>query len=271
MPLRIAGSLFLLALGLVIAVPLVEILLTSLKETGEFYTNPIGWPQAPSLHRYVDLFKKQPMVTYFANSVIVAVTTVALVLLLATMIAYGIYRSKGRAGKIMFGLFLAGLLVPSQVNMIPIYSMIQQLGFTNSRTGLIVVSASMMLPFSVFLITGFVRQLSRELFEAAAIDGAGEWRMFLRIAVPLSVPPLAAAATLLFVGIWNDLLFPLLLISERSKLTLPLAMLQFRGEYGTDYPSLITAVVVINVPMIVMFALLQKQFVAGISAGALKG
>ncbi len=271
MTLRIAGLLFLFGIGLVVAVPLGVVALTSLKGTGEFYANPIGWPFAPSTGSYVRLFETQPMVTYFGNSLLISVSTVALVLLLASMVAYGVFRSRGRIGAFMLGLFVAGLLVPSQVNMIPIYSLVQKLGFTNSRLGLVIVSAAMVLPFSVFLISGFMRQLPRELFEAGTIDGAGERRLFARLALPLAGPPLAAAATLLFLGIWNDLLFPLLLITEREKLTLPLAMLQFRGEYATDYPSLITAVIVINVPMIAMFFLLQKQFVAGIAAGALKG
>jgi raffinose/stachyose/melibiose transport system permease protein len=271
MALRIASRLFLVLYAVIIAVPLLLVVATSLKDSKQFYARPLGLPSPPSFSNYVSLFKDQPMLTYFGNSVLVAAATVALGLLLAGMVAYGVFRVSNKIGAALFGLYAAGLMVPSQVNMIPIYSFVRQLGLTNNRAGLVLVSVSLLLPISVFMLTGFMRTLSRELFEAAGIDGAGEWTLFVRIALPLSAPYLAATAAFLFVIVWNDLLFPLLLMSERSKLTLPLAMLQFQGEFATDYPRLLTGVVVVSLPMVVLFVFLQKYFVTGMTAGSLKG
>ncbi|MFC4147245.1 carbohydrate ABC transporter permease, partial [Micromonospora mangrovi] len=127
------------------------------------------------------------------------------------------------------------------------------------------------LPVAVFILAGFLRTLPGELYEAAELDGAGPWAAFRRVAIPLSRPSLAATAIFLFVMHWNDLLYPLLFIDDPAKRTLPLALLDFTGEYLTDYPLLFTGVVVASTPMVVAYALLQRHFVAGITAGAVKG
>ncbi|WP_020618315.1 carbohydrate ABC transporter permease [Paenibacillus daejeonensis] len=265
------GKLLLVAFAILIAAPLLIVLFTSMKSTAQFYASPLGLPESFSFHNFKQLFTGQPMLRYAANSLIVTVSTVLLVLGLAVSIAYGILRSGRRLGGVVFALFAVGLMVPSQVNMIPIYTFIRQLGWSNSLTGLIVVSASVLLPLSVFMLSGFMKTLPREILEAGEIDGAGDWTLLARIAVPLCAPYLAAVSAFLFVIVWNDLLFPLLLLSSNDKLTLPLALLQFRGEYVTDYPMLLTGVVTTAISMIVLFVFLQRYFISGAMAGALKG
>lgn len=208
---------------------------------------------------------------YFRNSIVVTSATVGLELLLSGFIAYGILRSGKRVGAAVFGLFAIGLMVPSQVNMIPIYTFVHKLGWSNSLTGLIIVSVSVLLPLSVFMLSGFMKTLPKEILEAGEIDGAGEWTLLVRITFPLSAPYLAATAAFLFVIVWNDLLFPMLLLNGKDKLTLPLAMLQFRGEYITDYPVLLAGVVVTALPMVALFIFLQRYFISGALAGSLKG
>jgi raffinose/stachyose/melibiose transport system permease protein len=265
------GRLSLVLFAAVIAGPLLIVAFTSFKTTPQFFADPLGLPESFSFHNYATLFSGQPMWRYFGNSAAVTLSTVALELLLAGCIAYGIIRTGKKLGFAVTALFAAGLMVPSQVNMIPIYSFVQKLSLGNSLPALTLVTASMLLPLAVFMLTGFMRTLPRELFEAGEIDGAGELTLLTRIAVPLSAPYFAATAAFLFVIVWNDLLFPMLLLSGKDKLTLPLALLQFRGEYVTDYPLLLTGVVIMALPMIIMFIFLQKYFISGALAGALKG
>jgi raffinose/stachyose/melibiose transport system permease protein len=192
-------------------------------------------------------------------------------LFFASLIAYAIARIGGKRGFLIYGLFALGMMVPAQVNMIPIYALGYKLHMTNSLTGLIVVSVSVYIPVAVFILSGFMKELSREMFEASAIDGAGEWKMFTRIALPISMPSVAATAIFLFVMIWNDLLYPLLFITEKTKRTMPLALLQFQGEYVTNFPAIFAGVVIASAPMVMAYVLLQRYFVAGMTAGSVKG
>ncbi|URN95202.1 MAG: carbohydrate ABC transporter permease [Candidatus Pristimantibacillus lignocellulolyticus] len=266
------GRLLLISFAIIIIGPLLIVVFTMFKTTPQFYSDPIGLPTQLSWLNITALFDKQPMLTYFRNSVVVTLSTVLLVLLLAGSISYAIMRyGKQAIGGVIFSLFAIGLMVPSQVNMIPIYSLLQKLGWSNSHLGLILVSTSVLLPLSVFMLNGFMKTLPKEILEAGEIDGAGEWRLLLRIVFPLSAPYVATTAAFLFVIVWNDLLFPMLLLSGKDKLTLPLALLQFKGEFMTDYPLLMTGVLVTAFPMIILFVFLQRYFISGSLAGSLKG
>ncbi|SEK99740.1 carbohydrate ABC transporter permease [Paenibacillus sp. OK003] len=265
------NRLILLMYALLIIVPLYFVFVSSFKTSSNFFISPFSWPDPFTWDNLTGMFRNQPMWQYFGNSLVVTLGTVAIELLLSSMIAYAIVRWGGSVGKIVFALFVAGLIVPSQVSMLPIYSLTRTLGWSDSLTGLIVVSAAMLMPVSVFMLTGFMRMLNTEILEAGSMDGASEWRLYTRIALPLAAPSLAATATFLLVMVWNDLLIPMLMLSSKSKLTLPLALMQFRGEYVTNYPMMLTGVLVTAIPMIVLFILLQRYFVAGLTAGSLKG
>lgn len=271
MLLKWLGRFLVLLFTIIILAPLLIVLFTSFKTTPQFYADPLGAPESLSFHNYRSLFEGQPMAAYFLNSLTVTLATVALELLIAGCVAYAIMRSGRRVGGLVFGLFALGLMVPSQVNMIPIYSLIRKLGWSNSLTGLVAVSLAVLLPLSVFMLSGFMKSLPKELLEAGEIDGAGEWRLFGQIVVPLCAPYFASIAAFLFVIVWNDLLFPMLLITGKDKLTLPLALLSFRGEYVSNYPMLLSGVVVAALPLIILFIFLQRYFIHGALAGALKG
>ncbi|MDF2925725.1 MAG: sugar transporter permease [Paenibacillaceae bacterium] len=271
MLLRISRGILLAGFAVVILTPLLLVAATSLKPSAGFYADPLGLPSRLYTGNFRELFTGQPVWTYFRNSVAVTLSSVLLELALAGMIAFGIIRSGKRFGRGMYALFTVGMAIPAQVNMLPIYSLVQKLGLTNSLAGLVAVTVSLLLPLSVFMLAGFMRTLPKEILEAGSIDGAGEWMLLLRITVPLSAPYLAATAAFLFVIVWNDLLFPMLLLSGKGKLTLPLAMLQFRGEFVANYTMLMTGVVVTTLPMIVVYVFLQKYFISGALAGSLKG
>ncbi|MFM7889937.1 MAG: carbohydrate ABC transporter permease [Actinomycetota bacterium] len=187
------------------------------------------------------------------------------------MASFAIARMITVTGKILAGLFALGLAIPAQINIVPVYYIFRDLGLTNSFVGLIIINVTTTLPISIFILTAFFREISREMFEASEVDGASPMRIYRSIAVPLSRPAMGATAIFLFVINWNDLLWPLLLIQESGKKTLPLAMLAYRGEYFVSFSMLFTAVMVASLPMVVMYLLMQRSFVAGLTAGAVKG
>ena len=256
---------------LLIVVPLVVIVGGSFKTTQDLFASPFGLPTRPTLDNYVTVLAKQDLLRVLGNSVFVVGISVPVTLLLGSLVAFAVARLPRWPSRILFAIFAAGLAVPAQAVMIPQYVQFDRLGLRNSLFGLILVNVVVTLPVAVFILAGFMRTLPAELYEAAELDGAGAWASFRRIAVPVSYPSIAATAIFLIVMHWNDLLYPLLFIDEPGKRTLPLALLDFQGEYLTEYPLLFTGVVVASLPMVIAYAFLQRQFVAGITAGAVKG
>ncbi|WP_223642642.1 carbohydrate ABC transporter permease [Planococcus sp. 4-30] len=262
----------LITYALLILVPLLIVVLTSMKTIQETFRNPLGFPEAGlQFENYTAIFQEQTMAGYFVNSTIVTLFSVSLTLFFASLIAYGITRLNNWVGNSLFILFTLGMMVPAQVSMIPLYSLMLDLNLTNSLVGLILVNISTTMPIAVFILTGFMKTLPKELFEASTIDGAGNWKIYTKVAIPLSLPSLSATAIFLFVMHWNDLLYPLLFITDNAYKTLPLALLEFQGEYSTNYPMLFTGVIIASAPMVIAYIFLQRYFVAGMTAGAVKG
>ena len=155
------------------------------------------------------------------------------------MISFAISRSVTVTGKVLFLLFSLGLAIPGQINIVPIFTLFVKLGFNNSLWGLVLVNIALTLPISVFIITAFFKDLPKEMFESAGLDGANHWRIYRSIALPLARPAVGATGIFLFVITWNDLLYPLMLINEASKKTLPLVLIDFKGEFATSYSCLL--------------------------------
>jgi raffinose/stachyose/melibiose transport system permease protein len=257
--------------ALLIIIPVTVVLFGSFKTTSELFASPFGLPSSLSLDNYGVVLNEQNLDQAFLNSVLVTFTSVALTLAVGSLAAYGTARIPGWKGWLIWGFLVLGMSVPAQANMIPQYVLFDQLGLLDSRIGLVVINVVVGLPVAVFILGGFMKTLPREAYEACAVDGAGPLRTYWSVVMPMSMPSLAATAIFLFVIQWNDLLYPLLFISTDSKKTIPLALLDFQGEFLTDYPLLFTGVVIASVPMTIAYVLLQRYFVAGITAGAVKG
>jgi len=261
----------LIGFALLILVPVSIVILASFKQMTDLFENPLGWPETFSLTNYVQMFSEQHLGRYFLNSTLVTITTIACILFFSSLLSYAIYRFTGWLALVLYGLFSAGMIVPPQVNMIPIYSLVSDLHLTDSLIGLIAVSISVFMPVSVFILSGFMKSLPKEMIEAAAIDGASEWRTYAQIVLPISMPSISASAIFLSVMVWNDLLFPLLLINSGDKKTLPLALLQFQGEFMTNFPLIFAGVIIASAPMVIAYIALQRYFVEGVTAGSVKG
>jgi len=259
------------AFALIVLIPCSIVVLGTFKTDAEIYSTPLALPKSWTLDNFRTLFDSGGLITPFKNSVIVSVSSVFITLLLASMAAYAIARSVTISGKVLFFLFTLGLAIPGQVNIIPIYVLFVKLHLNNSLIGLVLVNIALTLPISIFILSAFFKDLSKEMFEAASIDGAGHWRIFRSVALPLCRPAMGATGIFLCVICWNDLLYPLMLISELSKKTLPLILIDYRGEYFSSFSMLFTAIFVASIPMVIMYLFFQRSFIAGITAGAVKG
>lgn len=257
--------------AVLIVVPVLVVLLGSLKTMGELFESPFGLPNSWDPKNYVDVLTTYNMGQAFLNSVIVTGASVFITLVLGSMAAYGISRVHGWTSRIIFGFLVLGMAVPAQVNMIPQYVLFDRMGLLNSLLGLIVINIATGLPVSAFIMGGFMKTLPNEMFEAASVDGVGPARAYLAIAMPLSLPSVAATAIFLFVIQWNELLYPLLFIQSPDKQTIPLRLLNFQGEFLTNYPLLFTGVAIASIPITIAYIFLQRYFVEGMTAGAVKG
>lgn len=264
-------QIILILYSLLILVPLSLILFTTFKTTPELYGSPLSLPSSLSFDNYRRLFANESMAVYFSNSVFVTLTTVISVLFIGSMLAYAISRLGGWLPTAMFAFLVAGLMVAPQVYMITLYILLDTMGLVNSLIGVILASIASQLPIATLLLTGFMRGLPKEMIDAAFVDGATEWSVYRRVVLPLTKPALASLAIFSFVITWNDLLFPLIFLQSDINKTLPLALLEFRGQYLTDYPLLFSGVLVATLPMLLAYVLLQRYFIEGMTAGSVKG
>ena len=257
--------------ALLVIVPLIVVFSGSFKTTQQLFGSPFGLPKSLSPHNYSTVLGNADMGRALINSSIVTGFAVVLTLFVGSLASYGLARIPGWRGWVIYGFLVLGMAVPAQANMIPQYVLFQRLHLLDSLVGLVLIEIVVTLPVAVFILTGFMRTLPATLYEAGAIDGANPWRMFRSVVMPVSLPSVAATAIFLFVIQWNDLLYPLLFIHDPSKKTLPLALLDFQGEFLTNYPLLFTGVIVASTPIVVAYVFLQRYFVAGLTAGSVKG
>jgi len=252
----------------IIVVPLAVVVFGSFKSQQQLFANPYLPTLSPALSNYRSALLAQGLGRALLNSAVVTVSGVVLTLVLASLAAFAVARTRGWVSAGIFGVLVVGMAVPAQANMIPQRVLFERIGLLDSLLGLVVINVTVTLPIATFILAGFMKTLPAELYEASSLDGAGNLRTFLSIVMPLSAPSLAATTIFLFVIQWNDLLYPLLLIQSPDKKTLPLALLNFQGEFLTNYPLLFTGVILSSLPLVVAYVLLQRQFVAGITAGA---
>jgi raffinose/stachyose/melibiose transport system permease protein len=257
--------------ALLIAVPLLVVVFGTVKTTEQLFAAPLGLPTSPTGANFATVVANGEIVVALRNSVVVTLCVLVVTLALASTAAFAFTRLTGPLAAAAYAFVVAGMAIPVQAAMVPQFVLFDLLGLTDSLLGLAVVQSVTGLPIAVFILTGFMRTLPRELFEAADLDGATPWRTFRSVVLPLSTPSLAAAAIFLLVISWNDLLYPLLFITDPAKRTLPLALLGFTGEYLTDYPLLFTGVVLASAPLALAYVFLQRWFVAGLTAGSVKG
>ena len=250
--------------------PLLWMVSVSLMPTGASasYPPPI-LPSHATLGHYRELYAQQHMGRYFLNSVIVATSATLLALLFNGMAGYAFAKLKFRGREELYRILLAGLLVPAQVTMIPLFGLLKALGLVNSYAGAIVPSAASI--FGIFLVRQYALSIPDDLLDAARIDGASEWRIFRSVVVPLLVPVLVTLGIFVFLGTWNDFMWPLIVLTDRDMQTLPVALAGLSREHVQDNEMMMAGSVVTVLPVLVLFLVLQRHYIQGLLSGAVKG
>jgi len=268
----------LLVYALVVIFPVIWITYTSLKSDAEIFLAPFALPDPGSLHweNYGRAWTGARFSGYFFNSVLVCGVSLAGILLLSAMAAYALSCFRIRGGRLIFLTFLAGLMIPLQLALVPLFFQMRGLQLLNSRLGLILAYIAWGLPFAIFILSGFFRSLPSSLYEAAIVDGCTEWRAFWHVMLPLARPGLVTVAVFSFLGLWNEYFMAFLFMSgaeSEAVRTLPLGLgnisitSQYRSEWGTAFAGL----VLVTLPTMAFCLVLQKHLVKGITTGALKG
>lgn len=269
----IAWYTMLVGLSLVFVAPLVWMFLTSFKSRDEALRIPPTFlPEQVSGKGYRTILgddSQAPVLTWFLNSMLAAVGHTALVLLVASAAAYALARLEFRGKKLLFGLIVSTLLIPSFVLLIPNYLIVDSLGWIDTQLALIVPSAAG--AFGVFFLRQFFLSLPADLEEAALLDGANHFQIFVRIVLPLSKPALATLAVLSFLSNWNEFIWPIYVMFSAENMTLPPGLATLQGAYGIDYPVLMAGAVITAVPVLALFLFTQRYVIEGVSRSGLKG
>lgn len=256
---------------LVMLYPVFIMVLSAFKSTAEIYNSPFALPETWSLANLGTIWRETRFLAYLGNSVLVTVASIGLMLTAGTLAAYALARYAFRANEAIYLFFLAGLMVPLKLAVIPLFIELKALDLIDNRLGLVLVYAAMGLPSTVFIMTGFLKTVPNELEEAARIDGASEAGILGRIMLPLSRPALVIAGIHNAVPIWNDFFFPLVLIQSDHAKTLPQGLTVFMGEYSTDWGVLFAGLTLSALPLTLVYVALSRQFIAGLTSGAVKG
>lgn len=257
--------------GLFCLFPLLMALMNSFKTNGELLTNVMSWPKELQLKNYIRTFDKMHYFRSLTNTVILAGVSVSLMILFSALAGWKLCRTKTKLSAFLFGLFVFSMLIPFSSIMIPIYRVVNSLHIKNSLLGLSMVYVGLGVSMAIFLYHGFVKSIPLELEEAAAIDGCGNLATFFRIILPLLKPITATICITNVLWIWNDFLLPLIVISRNEKYTLLLSTNTLFGQYSSDWSAILSALILAALPVILFYAIFQKQILRGISDGAIKG
>jgi len=252
---------------------LLWIIMTSLKTNKELFSNVWGLPSALHWENYARAWTRSKMGNYFVNSVLSIGITVPVIAVFGSMAAYVLARCKFFASKAVLLFFVAGSSIPLQLITVPLFLFFNRIGLLNSLWGLMLVYIAIHMPFTVFVLTGFFRTLPVALEEAALIDGASSHGVFWKVAFPLASPGIATVSIFNALSVWNEYMIALMLLNDRAKFTVPLGLynLKIVQEYAADWVGLLAGLVIVLIPSIAIFLVLQRRLVKGLTVGALKG
>lgn len=255
--------------------PFLWLIVTSLKPSREIFLAPFALPSEATGANYVNAWRVGQLGASFFNSVAITVLVVLATLALSSMAAYALARFGLRGAEALQFYFLAGLMIPIQLSVVPLFFEMKALGLLNSRLGLGLVYLATSLPFAVFLLVGFFRSLPNALREAAFLDGAGEWTVFSKIMLPLARPGLATIAIMTFLGVWNEYLVAFVLLgggSEQALTTLPLGLANLTqvGQFRADFGLVFAGLVIVMVPTLIVYVGLERHLTTGLTLGGVK-
>ncbi len=258
--------------SIIVIVPFLWVVLSSMKTTKEILSSPFSLPKHWSFDNYVNAWTDAGIRHFFLNTIIVVGAALVLVMLLGAMCAYVLARFVFPGARFIYFSMLAGLTFPIFLAIVPLFFILKDGGLLNTLPGLIMVYVAYALPFTVFFLFSFFKTLPDEVYEAAVIDGAGDWRIFFQIMLPMARPGIAAVAIFNFLGLWNQFLLPVALNTDPNRYVLTQGMAEFASQagYAVDFGALFAAVVMTVVPVLVVYVLFQRRLEGSVSQGTFR-
>ncbi|MDR2797593.1 MAG: carbohydrate ABC transporter permease [Treponema sp.] len=269
--LHIPAHLILGIWSLIVIFPLWVMVINSFKDRLSIYQNPFGLPKKWNIANYGMVFSDGDFLVYFKNSFIAVILSLMILLLTGALASYGLANWRGKISRALYFFCIAGMMLPIKIASIRLLELVKMLGLLNTIWALIPIYVAMGIPVAIFVLTEFIHAVPYELTEAAIIDGAGRFGIFLRIIAPLLRPAIATVAIYNLVPFWNDLWFPLIFISDDRAKTVLLGVTRLFGQYQTDWSKVLAVLTLSALPVIALYLVASKQFIKGLTAGAVKG
>lgn len=261
---------FLVVVGLIFAVPMAFTLVSSLKTKLEIFATPFSLPEVIQWSNYYEAWVSANMSTNLINSLIQSSSTVIILVIVGSMAGFYLARFNFKTNKYISLFFLLGMMVPMHTVMVPVSYMIGVLNLKNNIAALVLTYVAFSLPFTIYVLTGFMKGISKSLEEAAIIDGASYFQIYRTIMIPLVLPAISTVSIFNFLGSWNNVIFPLLFINDNNLKPIALGLLNFNGERGSDYGPLMAAIVITVAVPFAIYMLFQEKVEGGLTAGAVK-
>lgn len=257
--------------AILVLIPVLWMVSTSLKTEAETFQLPLKWiPDTPTLHSYIAMWTDYPFLYYFRNSIVVTLLSVAVSVAISCLTGYGVTRFRFKGKGAFLGFILMTQMFPSVMLLVPYYKVLNTYGLNNTLIGLSLVYISFTVPFCSWMMVGYFKTVPTTLDEAAIIDGASRWQTFYKVTLPIVAPGVAASAIYSFITCWNEYMFANLLMADEKMKTVSVGIAQMNGYYKIMWNDLMAASVVASVPLVIAFIFLQKYFISGLTAGAVK-
>jgi raffinose/stachyose/melibiose transport system permease protein len=271
-PVKVVLWITLLVIAVVWVTPVFFILLTALKSKPDLIsTGAFGLPSEIAWENFAKAWDRGDLATTIRNSIIISFVKVPLGIFVSALAAFALTRLKVPLGRLALAVIVMGAMIPVQVALAPLFRLVLGLGLVNQYAGILLPYIAFGVPFQVFLLTAYFKAIPRELDEAARMDGASAWDIFRRVIIPLSLPALAALFVLDFVATWNEFGMALVILQRQDMWTVPLSLQNFKGQFGNNYVEMNAAIFMSIIPVVVVYLLLQRYFVSGLTTGAVKG
>jgi len=262
--------LFATFVAVIAMIPFIWMVITSLKTSGALLAVPVEWiPKEPTLQAYIDVFRMFPFARTIFNSLFLAITMTIVCVISASMAAFAFAKLPFKGSKTLFKILLISMMIPFQALFIPLFIIMKELHLTNKFIGIILPYIFNV--FSMFMIHQQMKAVSSDYIDAAVIDGANYFTIFFKIMLPLVSATVATLSVITFMGAWNSYLWPLIMLTDRTKLTLPVALGRLNGQYGSDYNMLMAASLISIIPIIIIYILAQRYMKSGLQVGGIKG
>ena len=263
-------NLLCIVLCVVIAAPLLWIILNSFKTNQEMFMDSLALPEVWQFGNYAKAWS-MGLYRYFGNSVLVSAIALVGILVLASFLAYGLTRFRAKGSNIIFVIVLGGMALSEQIALVPLYNILQALHLYDTYAAVILPYIAFRIPFTVFLMRAYFITIPEELEEAAVMDGYNSLQIFTKIIVPISKPIFASCAIVNLNFVWNEFLFANVFLSNKAIQTIPIGLMTFKGDLKVDYTTTLAGLIIASMPLIILFLLMSKQFVRGLTSGAVKG